>query len=260
MAIVKFQQDTEKPFGTGNFVDDKGKSTYLTDPDTASKFVDTLPGQGGAGLAGKMGAETNAIATKQLGSAQPTKGPDLRLASNMTDSFEGVGGSTATDAAASPGAVTAPPPSGLGDVQAVGAVASPSKPFQNITAALALGGPKPAPAAPGAPATAPGAPVTPSAAPAAPGAPLGQGSGVLGLAGETTVTGGSVVKGRDKKAVEAEIAAEETAGSATDTAITDQATAADARAVGAVDIEKQGVQDAEARERTRGSWNVEVTS
>lgn len=248
MAIVKFQQDTEKPFGTGNFVDDKGKSTYLTDPDTASKFVDTLPGQGGAGkpsLSQQMGAETDAIATKTLGSAQPAKGPDLRLASNMTDAFDGVGGSAATDAAAAPGALTATPPAPLSGVHAVGNVAPPGTPMAKVTAFIGMGGGKPPAGAP------PAAPAPAVAPPAVPPPATPPGAGVLELAGQTDTDSGSTVKGRDKRLAAGDVAAMEKTGGETDTAILDQGKAQDERALGALDVEKQGLQSIEERNRNQ---------
>lgn len=75
--IVGFEQDPEAPFGYGNFRDETGKATYVADPDTARRFVPTMPG---SGLQQKVGAESDAIAKAAFGGAAPATGPDLRLA------------------------------------------------------------------------------------------------------------------------------------------------------------------------------------
>ncbi len=253
MTIVKFQQDTEKPFGTGNFTDDKGRTMYLTDPEKASAFVDTLPGQGGAA---KPAA---AAGPSSIALQNPTPTGVSKVGAGVpqpnAEPITSVGGPTQAPAAA------------------------PGTPMGKIQAFVGMGGPKPSAAAPGAP-PGPGAPgdaakvqaavanpaapppAVPVSAPAAPGAPLGSsaaapaaplgsGPGVLELAGTTDTNSGSTVMGRDKNLAAADVAAMEKTGAATDTAITDQAKAQDARALGALDIEKQGLQGVEERNRNQ---------
>jgi len=42
--IVRFEQDPEEIFGTGVFYDEKGRATYISDPQTAVRFTSTMKG------------------------------------------------------------------------------------------------------------------------------------------------------------------------------------------------------------------------
>lgn len=207
MAITAFQQDPSMPFGVGQFTDDKGRSMYLNDPDTAKRFVVTMPGA--PSPAAKIAAESEAIATREMGGAAPAATTDARVAS--------------TDEGFVPVPQFEPPP---------GAVPAAEAP---IAAEPAPGEPSPAPAAP--------AEAAPEAAPVAPPNPaqdlLSKLARVKGAAAPAPRTGGdglitastttATTRGRPLAAVKTQIGEEAQAGEALDTAITDQATAADTR-------------------------------
>ncbi len=256
MGIVKFQQDVEKPIGWGNAIDETGKATYVFDPETASKFIDTMPGQGGAPKQAAPGAAPSSIALQnptptgvaKVGAGVPTPAPEPITSvggpapaptaapgtpMGKVQAFIGMGGPKPGAAPAAPGAPPAPgAPGDAGKVQ--GALANPAAPPPAL--------PVSAPAAPSAPL---------GSAPAAGAAPLGTGAGVLELAGTTDTSSGSVVKGRDKNLAAADVAAMEKTGAETDAAMLDMGKRQDERALGALDIEKQGLQGVEERNRNQ---------
>jgi hypothetical protein len=80
--IVDFEQDPDMPLGTGNFKDEAGRIMYLSDPETANRFIKTIPGKS---LTSSVAAESTAAAAGALGAAAPVAGPDLRTANNAND-------------------------------------------------------------------------------------------------------------------------------------------------------------------------------
>lgn len=221
MAIVDFEQDPSMPVGTGNFRDEKGRVMYLSDPETASRFIKTIPG---ASFKSTVAAESTAAATGAMGAAAPATGPDLRLANNSA-SDTGLpiptGDVRADVPKATPGSGAAAT-AGIGainqataDAQKLGAPTAPAG--TPITAkAQALVGKldqlpkKPAPPSPGA-----------TSQPAA--------GGGLPLAGVSSTTSRQVVKGADRGNVERRIAEEEAATGALNTERERLAAAKDAR-------------------------------
>lgn len=200
MPIVDFEQDPEMPVGTGNFRDDKGRVMYLSDPDTASNFIKTMPGRS---LGATVGAESTAIAQGAMGAAAPVAGPDLRLANNNA-------GDTGLPTPVGDLSVPAPPMPNTAPPTAADVPNTSLTPQETV----ALGG-KPAPPPAGASKAValvgklnqlPKKP-TPSAA-TAPAAPSGGG---LPLAGITDTHSRSVVKGANRANVDRRIGEEDAA-------------------------------------------------
>lgn len=192
MPIVKFEQDPTQPQGTGNFTDDQGRTIYTTDLEAAKRLSPSLSDQ--------VNRESTAAATAAVGA--PPKGPDQRLASNMTDAFEGVGGTTTTDATGATGAVTA---------------ATPASPAATLVAKTGQVGAA-VPGASGAPQVAKG---------------TGAGAALVGKLDQLPIaqrtTSSTVQQGRDAGKVEAEVGALHEADQGVDAALRQNAENADAR-------------------------------
>lgn len=221
MPIVDFEQDPSKPVGTGNFRDDKGRVMYLTDPDTANRFIKTMPG---VDLKSQVAAESNAIATQQVGA--PPVAPDARTAMNAVSEGEAIGAAppTATDA-------PAPPMSVAGAQQT----------------ARDLGITDLAIKAPGAP--------PPAAAPAAPPSrakALVSKLDQLPVSATSSSSSKSVVQGRDAGNVQRQIGEETQAGEALDKTMLDSATGKDARADQGFRSQQTGLQQQSARDVQAG--------
>lgn len=60
MPIVNYQQDPDEAFGTGNFIDENGRSIYTSDPAEARRFVNTMPGRGS--LKSQIASESDSLA------------------------------------------------------------------------------------------------------------------------------------------------------------------------------------------------------
>lgn len=231
MPIVDFEQDPDMPVGTGNFRDEKGRVMYLSDPDTASNFIKTIPGRS---LKSTVGAESTAIAQGAMGASAPAAGPDMRLANNASD--------TGLPTPVGDLSLPAPPMPNTAPPTAADVPSSALTPQETV----ALGG-KPAPA-PAAPAASPRAVAlvgklnqlpkkpTPSAAtaPTAPAAPSGGG---LPLAGITTTSGRSVVKGANLGNVKKRIGEEDAAMEGVLSEGTKLAESKDARTAAAFDTQ-----------------------
>lgn len=211
MAIVDFEQDPEMPLGTGNFRDDKGRQMYLSDPETASRFIKTMPG---ASFQKTVADESTAAATGAMGGAAPAPGPDLRTASNNLNDT-GL-------------------PTPVGDVSApVPGVPAPAPPVA----------PAAPPAAPGSAGTAlvqkldqlPKKP-PPAAAPPAAAAPVGGGLPVA-----STQHSRQVVKGADKANVLKRIGEEEEAGKALDEQRAELGAKKDARVAASLGLQRDAV-------------------
>jgi hypothetical protein len=202
MAIVDFQQDPDMPVGTGNFRDEQGRIMYLSDPETASRFIPTIPGKS---LTKTVGAESTAAATGAMGGAAPAAGPDLRLANNANDT--GLPVPTGDVRAPVPG-VPAPGAAATAGINTINQATSELEQAVNgvkitPTAKAAVGKlaqlpKKPAPSAASAPA---------AAAP----------TGGLPVAGISTTNSRQVVKGADRGAVEKRLGEEESATNALET-------------------------------------------
>jgi hypothetical protein len=235
MPITRFEQDTTKSFGVGNFVDDQGRSMYLNDPETAQRFVPTMPGQKATKLGSQVKDETDAITTQHFGTAQPVKTADSRLASNGPMLGQPGGDfppslpSGAPPSAAETGALTVSP-----------------------TEERALKGP--GGAAPGAPASAAHAAVARVTAPSqraalglpsapAPAAAAPAPGGRLPISSVST----STAAGRPVEAVKAQVAAEAKAGAASDAATLGMGVAKDARADAANLAEQSALQQSTDR-------------
>ena len=178
MPIVGFEQDPNGPFGSGTFRDEAGRVTYLHDPDTASRFVSTMPGSSPAKA---VAAQSTDIARGVMGGAAPSAGPDMRLALNDTGAPVPAGDPNMSVSDA-PNMSVSPSPQQL--VSTVG----------DATAAPATAGPAAAPSA--APQSKPQQlvnAVTKAAAPSA---------AVLPLAGVQTTQNRSVVKGASRAGAE----------------------------------------------------------
>lgn len=120
--IVDFEQDPDGPFGSGNFRDDRGRITYLHDPDTASDFVKTLSGSRGGGGGGAPMAKSggldvppeppgmpggNAVPAPAPAPA-PTPAPGEAAATGIAETEAAVGDLEASVAANAPGAPPTP--------------------------------------------------------------------------------------------------------------------------------------------------------
>lgn len=217
MAITRFEQDIDAPFGTGNFFDDTGKATYLSDPETASRFVTTMPGQKPRT---QIASESTQIARNVMGAAAPQSGPDLRLASNAPGLPAGAAPPDAAAAARAaeefgmPDLAPAAPPAG--------ATPGPTTPAQAVVqktagmnAGLASRAPKPAD---------------------------------LPIAGVSTTTSTTVQKGRDSALVDAQIDAEEKAGGALDEEIMSAGRDKDKRSDSVLEQRQVGLQGRIGRE------------
>lgn len=156
MGIIAFEQDVTKPFGTGNFKDETGKSFYLADPETAQRFVSTMPGQ----TAKPQLPDAGLVSPDTLSNLTPDPAAMAGIA-------QGLAGGTAPANPVQGGA--APAPGAPGSTVTPGERASLT-PDPAALASIAQGLNAPA-AAPGAPAMAPGAPGGPGAPAAPPGAP-----------------------------------------------------------------------------------------
>lgn len=297
--IVNFEQDPGAPFGTGNFRDDSGKIMYLYDPDTAAQFVQTMPGSGGklgkqvadesefiaqkrmgdpgTTLRDEVSMQSDAIAAQRFGGQAPSRGPDLRLASNASAPLadnplampdRGLSGPLS---GVTVGGNVPTPTASLSDVSAVGNV-PPNTPLGRIQAFTQLGSspptPPPAPqtdaqkvqsalAAPAAPAAAapPARAAAPAGAPA--GAPavtplqavqqfvqLGQGGprGTMETTVKQTTDGETVVEGVPRSAMAPIIQAERETQLHTNDALRAKARADDERATQGIRQEQLGVQ------------------
>lgn len=174
MPIVDFEQDPSGPLGTGNFRDDKGRVMYLHDPDTASKFIKTMPGQS---LGGQVAAESDAAAGRQMGDPGATLGAQVATESDAITRarFGGQAPSRGQQliaqlAQVSPAPGAAPDESSVASDAPAPAQGAPTLPgAAPAVPGAAPGGPTPAPAAAAAPAPPGGAP-----APGGPGAALVQ--------------------------------------------------------------------------------------
>jgi hypothetical protein len=237
MPIVDFEQDPEMPVGTGNFRDEKGRVMYLSDPETASTFIKTIPGRT---LKSNVGAESSAIATSAMGGGAPAAGPDMRTAMNASD----------TGLPVPVGDVNAPVPGAPG-AGAPGAAATQGiDTINQATADLE----KSVNAPPAAPAGSPKAVAlvgkldalpkrtTPSAA-TAPAAPSGGGGGGLPVVGTSSTRGRTVVKGANAANVEKRIGEEDAAMEGTLSAGSKLAESKDARTAAALDTQIAGTQD-----------------
>lgn len=211
MPIVDFEQDPNAPYGSGNFRDETGKTTYLHDPDTASQFNKTMKG---SAIQSQVGGESDAIATRFMGGAAPGAGPDMRLAMNDTGQPVPVGDVTAP----------APPPPN-----------TVAPPMASDAENMSVAPPEPLSSSPSAPGAAPSKPQqlvdavskVHAKAPAADLPPI---------SGTSNTHNTAVVHGRPAAAVDADIAAREKAGGVVDeqllTAGREKDTATD-RALGA---------------------------
>lgn len=100
--ITSFEQDEDEPFGTGMFYSADGKGIYTDDPETARRFVSTLPNTGGAKLAAldEQGGQSVDPNDSRFGSSEvsdvPTRGPLMSAKPeekvSMTDAWSGLPG------------------------------------------------------------------------------------------------------------------------------------------------------------------------
>lgn len=220
MPIVDFEQDPDMPLGTGNFRDDRGRVTYLSDPDTASRFIKTMPG---SSFAKSVGSESTDLAKDAMGGAAPAPGTDLRTASNNLNDT-GLPTPVGDVTAPVPGVPAAAPP-------APAAPAAPPAPAGPGSAGVALV--KKLDALPQKPAAAP----PPAAAAAAPGLPVAQ-----------TTHSQQVVKGADKGNALRRIAEEETAGRALNAAGEQLGASKDARIDRSLSLQRDTVKSEGAKD------------
>jgi hypothetical protein len=239
MPIVDFEQDPEMPVGTGNFRDEKGRVMYLSDPETASTFIKTIPGRT---LKSNVGAESNAIATGAMGGGAPAAGPDMRTAMNASD----------TGLPVPVGDVSAPVPGapGVAATQGIATINQATADLEksvNAPPAAPAGSPK-AVALVGKLNALPQRP-TPSAA-TAPAAPSGGGGGGLPVAGISTTNSRSVVKGANAANVEKRIGEEDASMEGVLSAGGKLAESKDARTAAAFDTQIAGAQGQVGAEAT----------
>lgn len=86
--IVTFEQDPSAPFGTGNFRDEAGRSSYTSDPQTASRFVATMPGSSAPTLGSQVASETADLTKGFVQNPGPTPGKVASLEGG-SDPFAG---------------------------------------------------------------------------------------------------------------------------------------------------------------------------
>jgi hypothetical protein len=224
MPIVDFEQDPEMPVGTGNFRDDRGRVMYLSDPETASRFIKTMPGRS---LGGAVAAESTALATGAMGGAAPAAGPDQRTAMN-----------NANDTGL---------PTPVGDVRApvpgAPAVTAPTPPAPAAPAAAPSPAPTPAPA-PG-PAGAAGVDLVKKLdqlpkrpAPAAPPSAASAPQPALPVSGISTTT----MQGANKRRVGQQIAEEDRAVAGLNASREQLAADKDTRTAAAIDTQIRGAE------------------
>lgn len=97
--IVNFEQDPSAPFGTGNFRDEQGRSTYAFDPDTAGKFVSTMPGASAPSAApGGAGPAPSAAPSTAPSPGASSAAPDTPLGKIQSFLSIGSGGGGQTPA------------------------------------------------------------------------------------------------------------------------------------------------------------------
>lgn len=234
MPIVDFEQDPEMPVGTGNFRDEKGRVMYLSDPETASTFIKTIPGRT---LKSNVGAESNAIATGAMGAGAPGAAPDMRTAMNANDTGLPVPvGDVRAPVPGAPGA-GAPGAAATQGIATINQATADLEKSVNAPPAAPAGSPK-AVALVGKLDALPKRP-TPSAATT----PSGGGSGGLPVAGISTTNSRSVVKGADAANVERRIGEEDAAMEGVLSAGGKLAESKDARTAAALDTQIAGTQD-----------------